>query len=131
MNYIEHPAWSSDGRLAFVGLLDQGSAEIYVWDGTAVVNISHTAEVESYPMWSPQGWLAFRSIQQRYEEIYVWDGLTLRDPIPQHTNESLPAWRADGYLAVISGTTLYGWDGNVAQRLTIQPLNGYTPVWMP
>jgi len=51
-------AWSPDGtRLAFSGVMDGPSAEVYLYDGTAqnIVRVSHDDAQDFWPSWSPDG----------------------------------------------------------------------------
>jgi Tol biopolymer transport system component len=61
------PAWSPDGRLAFVGRTSDATQEDLFTigaDGSALHRVTHTLKSESEPAWSPGGrWIVFSLTQ--------------------------------------------------------------------
>jgi hypothetical protein len=97
------PAWSPDGRIAFVS--DRGPGGIWVMDADGTNG--HFLAAGDYPNWSPDGGhLTF----SRSQEIFVMDA-NGSDPA-QLTNDAVidtdPAWSPDGSEIVwVRGRDLY------------------------
>lgn len=121
-------AWSPDGHyLAFVSHPEGNNVLLYIWDGSAAINITptkvHSVGVGYDGSWSFDGRLAFTvydAIGNNLvdpSEIYLWDGKTTADlsQNPTASNNS-PVWSPDGKLAFYSqsdyhGGYIYVWDG--------------------
>lgn len=102
------PAWSADGRLAFIS--DRtGHYALYVWDGQTLTDITSDAEIvwrhyHPQPMWHSDGRLAF----QTGLALYVWTGQKLVTIAEGFLVNGI-AWRADGCLT-------FGERGNAVKR---------------
>lgn len=62
-------SWSADGKLVFMRL-----ADMYVWDGQTISNVSQHPGQDFSPAWTPDGKLAFISSRGTDSDIYLWDG---------------------------------------------------------
>lgn len=104
------PAWSDDGRLAFLSER-AGAYDIFIWDGISTINglpdvhsFSNVApsltDYSTMPVWSSSGSLTFTGsrLGERYIQIYEWDG-TVAANISQNPNfhNGGQHWRGDGY----------------------------------
>ena len=109
------PAWSVDGRLAWSGGGPE-NAEIYVWDGEQVINISQHPAHDAMPTWSGDGHLAWTSEWDGDAEIYVWDGEQIIN-VSQNPSgdDSNATWSEDGRLA---------WDGTIDGNLEVLVWDG-------
>jgi hypothetical protein len=119
-------AWSPDGKLlAFVGLMDGPSADIYTYDvvtGT-IQRISQDPDQEYWPSWSPDGsTLMFFSTQAfgtgaGFNTTGVWaasgPGMTVKALYyPQGGNEEMNGW-LDNTTAVLDTWTPQSGSGNL------------------
>ncbi len=118
MTEQEHMAWSPDGKLlAFVGLMDGPSADIYTYNvvtGT-IQRISDDPDQEYWPSWSPDGsTLMFFSAQSfgtgaGFYTTGIWGasgtGLTVKALYhPKGGNEEMNGW-LDNTTAVVDTWT--------------------------
>ena len=117
----------------------EGNREIYLLDlaTTYWINISHSPESDSYPVWSADGRLAWSAYRDGNEEIYVWDGISgeVTNVSQNSAQDYAPAWSPDGRLAWTShrdhNAEIYVWDGisgevsNVSRSWTTDQF----PVW--
>lgn len=110
------PAWSEDGRLAF--LSDRaGAYDVFVWDGISTVNglpdvhsFSNIApsltDYSTMPVWSSSGSLTFTGSGpgDGHIHIYEWDG-TVATNISQNPDFHSVSqnWRSDGYWSFHTG----------------------------
>jgi TolB protein len=92
----EQPAWSSDGRVAFVRDGD-------VWtirdDGTGLRRITRTPGPEESPDWSPDG----RLVWSDGHALWV-DGRRLTAPPHAWQEDRAPQWSPDGRFVAFSST---------------------------
>jgi len=125
-------SWSSDGRLAFVSYRD-GNAEIYVWDGERMTNITQNTANDTNPVWSSDGRLAFVSNREGKSEIYVWDGTVLTNISRSGADNEFPAWSADGRLVFVShrdaNSEIYVWNGTTLTNVSRSSGEDKLPVW--
>ncbi len=146
----QDPAPSPDGTLVAFVVADyvDSDGDIFVCDsdGGNVRQLTHDAELDDQPAWSPDGTrLAFRSFRtQRDGDIWVMDAdggnpvnLT-PDPLPGVTDERSPCWSPDGTrLAYISnaGGNRDVWtmaaDGSDPRRLVTSIDLEAEPAWSP
>ena len=142
------PVWrpnksGSDNLLAFSATLGN-DAEIFVWDGTTITNISQNPDTaDTAPMWSSDGQLAFHSRTESEYAILIWDGVST--PGPDSVTEVAPGmigyyssqtWTPTGLLTFISQgpddthAQIYLWDGQTATNISQNPdLHNGLPVW--
>lgn len=129
------PVWSPDGRLAFVTMRGGVSAEVMVWNGDDVMNVSNDPAEDDFPAWGWDGRLAFVSNRTGNADVFVWDGTRIlqvtHDPAPDVN----PLWLPDGRLAFVtlSGVmTVYVWDGTTTAALFDVPGEFWQFIlWMP
>ena len=92
----EQPAWSADGRVAFVRDGD-------IWtirdDGTGLRRITRTAAPEESPDWSPDG----RLVWSDAHALRI-DGRRLTRPPHAWQEDRAPQWSPDGRLIAFSST---------------------------
>lgn len=112
-----HDASSCASCLAFVSN-HEGNLEVYVWDGTQVINISQYEGDDDSPSWSPDGRLAYVSNRESGQEIFVW-GHGVLSPLLAlnfYEHQLEPAWSPDGRLAftaIIGGNSqILVWSGD-------------------
>ena len=141
------PAWSADGRLAFLSAWNGGN-HIFVWDGVSLRDGSPDHDTfadtapelitsTSFPTWTNADRLAFAgtgSQDQGYSQIYVWDGQAATDlsQIPNLHTRSTPQWSADGRWAFVNlvsddHAVLYVRDADNNTLLTLE--GGTSPAW--
>jgi hypothetical protein len=119
---IGDPSWSADGRL--VWSVQSGlDSEIYLWDGAAIVNVSHNPASDRMPVWSQDGRVAWVAYRDGNQEIYLWDGDQVQN-LSQNTHEDgFAIWSEGGRLAWVtqddSYTTISTWDGHNTRTLTV------------
>jgi hypothetical protein len=137
------PAWSGDGRLAFLSEW-QGNYDIFVWDGVTKIDgvpdrntfVNVAPPITSYmsfPEWTNTGLLTFGAsgLADTHEQIYAWDGVALINisQNPDFHNGS-QHWRGDGYWVFgtyFSGQEhIYVRDEKNQTRLTVE---GQSPAW--
>jgi Tol biopolymer transport system component len=140
------PAWSEDGRLAFLSDW-QGSYDIFVWDGVAKVNgvpdrttfinvAPNLTGYYSYPTWTNSGSLTFEAARPKDEnlQIYEWDGAGVTDISQYPDSHSVGGhWRPDGYWAFMTSLLssehlIFVRDEKNQTRLTAE---GHSPTWSP
>ncbi|MBI5294047.1 MAG: PD40 domain-containing protein [Chloroflexi bacterium] len=117
-NPSKSPAWSKDGKLAFLSN-QNGEYNIFVWDGVSKTNDMPDIETFSRPdstispfphlTWTNSGSIVFRGRGKTdlHTQIYEWDGETTRNisQTPSIDNYGLAwgndrYWSADGYYTV-------------------------------
>jgi Tol biopolymer transport system component len=138
-----NPAWSSDGRIAFMtGRYDNGS-ELYVMnaDGTNPVRLTTSAGDDDMPSWSPSGQkIVFQSTRDGNHEIYVVnaDGTGLTRLTTNTAADFQPAWSSTGKIAFISTRDhpageiyVMSDDGSNVVRLTNNAITESSPAWSP
>lgn len=136
------PAWSSDGRLAWISERD-GNAEIYVWDGEQVINVSQNPDGDDRnAIWSDDGRLAWHSERDlNYDfhsfgnyDIYIWDREQVIN-FGQSIALDAPMWNADGWLAWVADTgigwDIYIWDGEQISNVTNEGSTEVDYSWAP
>ena len=146
---VTSPAPSPDGsKIAFVPPeIASPDHEIYVVnrDGTGVLQLTNTPEIDDHPAWSPDGTkIAFRSFRaQRFGDIWVMnaDGSNPVNltPDPQDTTaERRPAWSPDGTHIAFSSNrsgTFDIWtmraDGTDLRQITNTRDFDTEPTWSP
>jgi Tol biopolymer transport system component len=140
------PAWSGDGRLAFLSERERGH-DIYIWDGVSTKNglpdvdtfINVAPNLTGYyssPTWTHSGLLTFEGAGLKDEniQIYEWDGFGVTDISQYPDSHSVGGhWRHDGYWAFMtswlsSEHLIFVRDGKNRTRLTAE---GHSPVWSP
>ena len=141
------PAWSSDGRLAFISQRNgRFNYDILVWDGHSIKNSAPNVDTftkiapnltayYSYPVWTNNGHLTFTSagFQASDTQIYLWDGKATTDISQNATmNNGGQTWSADGRWAFStffsSNQLVYVRDARNNPLLTIE---GQYPAWSP
>jgi Tol biopolymer transport system component len=108
------PAWSADGRLAFLSERDS-KHDIFVWDGTSKIDgvpdvntfVKIAPNLTGYyssPAWTNSDSLTFTGSGDSYLQIYEWDGrrATNISKNPGFHSGS-PRWRSDGYWSFSNG----------------------------
>jgi Tol biopolymer transport system component len=151
---IREITWNSSDQLAFTEFLDnehssgKDPAEVYIWDGNAVVSASQNPSGEDrFPAWSQDGQLAFLSNRNGEYDIFVWDGTSKQNGLPDINTFvnvapeltryfSIPTWTNVNSLAFEAQTKLdsqvqiYEWDGQTAKNISKNQLahNG-SPAW--
>lgn len=102
-----HPnplAWSTDRRLAWESE-HEADGEIYVWDGTNVVNVSQNPDgYDLQPTWSADGRLAMQSYYDEQWHMQVWDGTDVTNVSGAAGSAKMPFWSTDGRLAWFGST---------------------------
>lgn len=82
--------WSSDGRLAY-----SNTADIWVWDGNIVTNITNTSSQQDYtPAWRTDGTLTYITVLNMIagtSALMQWDGNNLT-PLIQGYSINSPRW---------------------------------------
>ena len=137
------PAWSRDGRLAFLSTRNQES-DILVWDGKTMKdgepdpdsyeNIAPELTFFSIPEWTNTDQLSFSDTYNPnniYSTIYLWDGYTAINMSRNTKNHSdAQKWADDGYWAFL---TFYSPEEIVVRddkNQTVFTAKGiYTPAW--
>jgi Tol biopolymer transport system component len=99
------PAWSTDGRLAYVAR-DNRFSNIRVYDLRTSLTTPVTNGQGYYeaPVWSPDGRLAYQSVEDMAGDVYVFDPNT-RQAVNLTKGYGInhsPAWSAAGQLAFVS-----------------------------
>jgi Tol biopolymer transport system component len=143
------PAWSSDGRLAFIANyhIDTSiyGSDIFLWNGSTTVNLSQNPTVEYSNLgWNPNGEFAFLTRHNCDDNshceynVFVWDGVSVKNGSPNvdtFTNVapgmigyySSPSWTLNGNLVFISQTSqdthaqIYIWDGQTVTNISQNP----------
>jgi Tol biopolymer transport system component len=130
------PAWSNDGRLAWISNLE-GDVEIHVWDSTTgeTINVfGDSSIVDSNLLWSTDGHLAWNT-----GHVYVWDGVsgeTINASRGQGCVEYM-AWSPDGQLSWVcsyDGADIYVLNslGGVPVNISQHPSQYFgSPSWSP
>jgi Tol biopolymer transport system component len=130
--------WSIDGRLVFTESYsftgDDKPAEIFLWDGDTVTNVSQNPSGEDRsPVWSKDGQLVFNSCQETSCNILVWDGISILNGLPDKSTYqniahdltgyySRPVWTSSGTLSFSSGADkIYEWDGKTVTEISNNP----------
>jgi TolB protein len=108
--YDGSPAWSRDGRLAFVSGRS-GNRDIWVRDQEGTLHqLTTGAATDDNPVWSPDGrWIAFSSDRSGKRELHVVaaEGGSPTQITNNGARVAYPAWSPDGsmlaYVLVTSG----------------------------
>jgi hypothetical protein len=119
---IGDPSWSADGRL--VWSVQSGlDSEIYLWDGAAIVNISHNPASDRMPVWSQDGRVAWVAYRDGNQEIYLWDGDQVQNLSQNPHEDGFATWSEAGRLAWVTQhdtyTNISTWDGQTTRVLTV------------
>lgn len=135
-------AWSDDGRLAFTATVSDENAEIYIWDNGNFINLSQNPErFDTFPIWSPNGAVAFASDYDGHREIILWDGVSISDGKPNTSTFMKPSdglnvnslyhgmagWTSEGQLVMDATSAedetiqIYIWDGEQAINMSQNP----------
>ena len=138
-----NPAWSSDGRIAFMTRRHDNGSELYVMnaDGTNPVRLTTSAGDDDMPSWSPSGRkIVFQSTRDGNQEIYVVnaDGTGLTRLTNNPAADYQPAWSSTGKIAFISTREhptgeiyVMNDDGSNVVRLTTNATTESGPHWSP
>ena len=138
----DEPAWSPDGRIAFVSHRD-GFSDIYVANADGSRTIRLTDDFDRYwsPVWSPDGRrLAFVSRRVGASEVYVMkaDGSDMRRLTDNEAWDRQPAWSPDGRRIAFtsdrdgdSEVYVMNADGSDVRRLTDNEAWDRQPAWSP
>jgi Tol biopolymer transport system component len=121
-NEFTQPAWSRDGRLAFISV-ERFELSLMLWDGETFSEIAPDLEVDGRTLtWSRDGRLAFVTIDpDGTRSIYVWENGTLTQTSPSPAFNLDPHWSIDGQLAFASrgrDNDLYVWDRGALNNLS-------------
>jgi tricorn protease-like protein len=123
------PAWSRDGRLAWVSNRD-GNHDVFVLHNGAAVNISQSDWGIGGFVWSDDGrlaWVAWNAANGwPGETIHIWDGASVQR-VSQESSVDWPiAWLADGRLRWSGWSNeeppvryIYTWAGSDTQSAAI------------
>ena len=130
------------GKIVFQSDRD-GDWDIYVMnaDGSNVIQLTHNAAADEYPVWSPDGeQIAFKSNRDGNFDIYVMnaDGTDQKRLTNHPSNDEDPAWSPDGQNIVFhsnrkSGLEIYMMNANgsgLTQFTQTIGKNGL-PAWSP
>jgi Tol biopolymer transport system component len=137
------PAWSPDGRIAYVKFTPSAPAferDIYVTnDDGSVTNLTKTLGENRGPAWSPDGTkIAFLSNRTGVFDLYVMnaDGSGVTALTADSASEGRPAWSPDGTKIAFASTRDGNWeiyvmnaDGSGVVRLTNHPAFDGMPAW--
>ena len=138
-----NPAWSSDGRIAFMTRRHGNDNELYVMnaDGTNQVRLTTSAGDDDMPSWSPSGQkIVFQSVRDGNHEIYVVnaDGTGLTRLTNNTGGDFQPAWSGTGKITFISTRDhpageiyVMNEDGSNIVRLTNNAITESDPAWSP
>jgi len=114
------PAWSTDGKLAFLSCIP--FCDVAIWDGSSIFTVIDTPNYnEAELTWGSNGQLAFQSCAPTCEVI-VWNGDTLLHigNTPDRVVDNL-TWSLNGQLAFRScgynECDVMVWDGTVLHNL--------------
>ena len=137
------PAWSSDGRIAFMTRRHDFGSELYVMnaDGTNQVRLTTSAGDDDMPSWSPSGQqIVFQSARDANIEIYVVnaDGTGLTRLTNNAAADYQPDWSSTGKIAFMSTRDhpageiyVMNADGSNVVRLTDNAITESSPAWSP
>lgn len=151
--------WSADNRLVIEAwyrlpesMVDNGSSDLYVWDGQQTIKIPKPTDDEEYISlgWSDDGQLAMRLAEDFNGDIFIWDGVSLDDlgrpdvdtftnvaPLLTHASTSA-IWTPDNRLIFVAENIsellfrdeIYAWDGTVLKNISQNPgLNDLIGAW--
>lgn len=145
--------WSQDGKFAFAiySNYNNGDVEIYAWYGdpdASAFNVSQNPSGQDrYPVWSPQGDLAFLSSEKMEDDsvfkIIVWkehsinkgslDGSPIKVVAPESLKyTSVPSWSNKGILVFqAAGGIIYEWDGQQTTPMQNIQNYGFWGYWGP
>lgn len=138
-----NPAWSRDGRIAFMTRRHDNGSELYVMnpDGTNQVRLTNALGDDDMPSWSPSGQrIVFQSARDANNEIYVVnaDGTGLARLTNNTAADYQPAWSSTGKIAFISTRDhpageiyVMNDDGSNVVRLTNNATTESGPDWSP
>jgi hypothetical protein len=120
--YMSSPTWTSEGHVAFLAFGSEPDAQIYVWDGRTVTNMSQNPSLHNgAARWTKDGRWAFVTFFSSKQLLYVRDGEN--KTILQVQGQYQPAWSPNGYLAFCdpdpsSGNWILSvWDGQQIQEV--------------
>jgi hypothetical protein len=128
------PAWSADGRLAWVSDRD-GDPDVYLRAGTRIINLSQNDHLDFAPRWSVGGRLAWVGRDaQRDQVVYVWDGAETRSIGRSAViQEGSLAWFATDRLGWVGlqglESALFVWDGVETARYPFEAAPFVTMRW--
>jgi hypothetical protein len=108
-------AWLSPVAHTQAGIRAE-EADIFLWDGGALVNVTHHFGGDVAPTWSRDGRMAWLSNRDGDYDVYVRDGLQMRNISQNERADFEPLWSPDGRLAWVGrdsarGEAVYVWDG--------------------
>lgn len=137
----EMPAWSPDGRLAYVLRNQGGDTDIAIYDleTDTQTGLAERHESAEYPHWSPDGWLAFRQAARDggSDSLWIYDGFT--EIFVDVISSQQMSWSDNGKLVYSSpflppDTDIHMYD-TATQTITNMtqqtPLAESSPSWTP
>lgn len=106
------PAWSTDGRLAFVAIARNELTDIYIWDWHDLTQPRARGNAFS-PTWSSDGLLAFVSALEGRSQIALWDQeqtayLSTSEPASIRHGVPTDAWPSSVRWRAVNGSFTYG-----------------------
>jgi TolB protein len=139
----ETPAWSTDGRIAFVR---DGDIWVVDEDGRRQTQVTRTKAIEEYPDWSPNGTIVYSAGGSLWTVRVGGKPKRLTRPAQAWQEDRAPQWSPDGRWIAFSSTRtgffdaelfLIRPDGRGLRQLTFThgsdsvPADDGMPAWRP
>jgi len=102
----KQPAWSDDGRLAFVSNRD-GDSDIYIYDFDTgeITQVTHNDVNDIFPSWLPDGRIAYTSERNGNADIYIIDpesGVEVNVTDDPDSSDIYPSWLPGERIGYVS-----------------------------
>jgi Tol biopolymer transport system component len=132
------PAWSTDGRLAYMGCDPRGNCNVWIWDGQQTFSLPNPQDqFVSLPLWSSDGRLAYTVCTPNDCDLWLWDGTQTRNITNTASlRENYLVWRDDGQIAYEgcdashAHCDIWLWDGTQTRNITDTPERSEeSPIW--